>query len=104
MSEEKENPGVLRSFARRIRKATDPEDEGLLASVLETGDKAKTEIVRLLAKEFRAYIEALDIGKDIKHILTNYSLEFKASVHLKELIPKEESSNTASSKDEPKSE
>lgn len=57
----------------------------LLASVLETGDKAKTEAVRMVAREIRSYLEALELHKDLHHLLTNYSLEVKASVHLKPL-------------------
>ena len=92
----------LRGFARKIFRELDEEirDEGdgggseererraavdLLASVLETGDKAKTEAVRMVAREFRSYLEALELHKDLHHLLTNYSLEVKASVHLKPL-------------------
>lgn len=57
----------------------------LVAGVLETGDKAKTEIVRLVAREVRSYLEALELHKDLHHLLTNYSLEVKASIHLKPL-------------------
>ena len=87
---EEEGKSVLRSIARKLRKAGDPEEASLLGSVLETGDKAKTEIIRMLAKEVRAYLEALELHKDLKHILTNYSLEVKASFHLKELIPEDD--------------
>jgi len=59
----------------------------VLGAVLETGDKARMEVVRLLAREFRGYLEAMEVHKDIHHLLTNYSLEIKASVHLS---PKEE--------------
>ena len=96
----------LRGIARRIFReleddeghdATDAPAEGrepppprgeareLLASMLETGDKAKTEIVRLVAREVRSYLDALELHKDLNHLLTNYSLEVKASVHLKPL-------------------
>lgn len=100
----------LKGFARKLFRELDEEireeDEGaqsdagpagrrdererraaldLLASVLETGDKAKTEAVRMVAREFRSYLEALDLHKDLHHLLTNYSLEVKASVHLKPL-------------------
>ncbi len=57
----------------------------LLGAVLETGDKAKTEMVRMLAREVRTYLEALELHKDLHHLLTNYSLEVKASIHLKPL-------------------
>ena len=57
----------------------------LLGALLETGDKAKTEMVRMLAREVRTYLEALELHKDLHHIVTNYSLEVQASVHLKPL-------------------
>ena len=91
--EDSESKGVLRNLARKLRKGVDIEDASILSSVLETGDKAKTEIIRLLAKELRGYLEALEIHKDLKHILTNYSLEIKASINLKELVPEEDSGN-----------
>jgi hypothetical protein len=95
----------LRGIARRIFRELE-DDEGpegaegagagseppprgeareMLASMLETGDKAKAEIVRLVAREVRSYLEALELHKDLHHLLTNYSLEVKASVHLKPL-------------------
>ena len=65
--------GLLRGIARRLRKSGDQDsDESFLNSVLETGDKAKTEVVRLIAKEIRSYLEALELHKDLKHVLTNY--------------------------------
>ena len=39
----------------------------------------------MIAREFRSYLEALELHKDLHHLLTNYSLEVKASVHLKPL-------------------
>ena len=82
-NKEEENKSVLRSIARKLRKTGD--DESIIGSVLETGDKAKTEIVRMIAKEVRSYLEALELHKDLKHIMTNYSLEVNASFSLKEL-------------------
>ena len=57
----------------------------LLGAVLETGDKAKSEMVRMLAREVRTYLEALELHKDLHHLLTNYSLEVNASFNLKPL-------------------
>jgi hypothetical protein len=57
----------------------------VLGSLLETGDKAKGEAYRLIAREVRAYLEALELHKDLHHLITNYSLEVQASVHLKPL-------------------
>lgn len=63
-----------RSEERRTRE--------LLISALATGDKAKTEIVRLIAREVRSYLEALELHKDLHYLLTNYSLEVHASFSL----------------------
>ena len=80
----------LRSWAKRI--IGDGEGERnidareMLGAILETGDKAKTEIVKLVAREVRIYLEALDLHKDLHQLLSNYSLEVKASFHLKPLV------------------
>ena len=91
---EEPNKSVLRSIARKLTKTG--EDESILGSVLETGDKAKTEIVRMIAKEVRGYLEALELHKDLKHILTNYSLEINASFSLKELSKESENQENES--------
>lgn len=57
----------------------------LLGAILETGDKAKTEMVRMTAREVRNYLEALELHKDLHHLITNYSLEVHASINLKPL-------------------
>ena len=95
-SKDEPNKSVLRSIARKLTKTG--EDESILGSVLETGDKAKTEIVRMIAKEVRGYLEALELHKDLKHILTNYSLEINASFSLKELNKGEEAPEEESAK------
>lgn len=94
----------LRDLARRL--LTEGEEHGgedrpreergrmdareMLGAVLETGDKAKTEVVRMVAREVRSYLDALEIGEDIRDLLTNYSLEVHASFHLKPLVAREE--------------
>ena len=93
-NKEEPNKSVLRSIARKLTKTG--EDESILGSVLETGDKAKTEIVRMIAKEVRGYLEALELHKDLKHILTNYSLEINASFSLKELSKEPENPENGS--------
>ncbi|MFT5685984.1 MAG: hypothetical protein ACI8RZ_006939 [Myxococcota bacterium] len=99
-TEERNKPG-LRNFARRIFEGDREEGEGdestpraerpveerrtreLLISALATGDKAKTEIVRLVAREIRSYLEALELHKDLHYLLTHYSLDVQASFSLK---------------------
>jgi hypothetical protein len=73
------------------------EARDLFGSVLETGDKAKTEIVRMVAREVRSYLEALELHKDLHHLLTNYSLEVKASVHLRPLAEVEKATQAGAS-------
>ena len=98
--EKKEAPsqgGRVRGLAKRLFREVDGEGEGrdakeIIGSLLDTGDKAKTEIVRLLAREVRGYLEALDLHNDIHNILSTYSLEVQASFQLK---PKEPPSPAA---------
>ncbi len=63
-------------FARRLidRKEIASDTRDLLGSVLATSDKAKTEAVRLAAKEVRSYLDALALKEDVKALLTSYSL------------------------------
>ena len=78
----------LRDFARRI--LSDDEERTInarevLGAVLDSGDKAKSELVRLVAREVRNYLEELGLHEDIKHLLTNYSLDVNASFSLRPL-------------------
>jgi len=105
-----------RASGRTERERHRGDPWALLGAVLETGDKAKTEMVRMLAREVRTYLEALELHKDLHHLLTNYSLEVSASFHLKpladaapaptaraELKPLPEGGQAPSSDDEPPS-
>jgi hypothetical protein len=93
MSDEEAKEGSragLRGFARRIlREGEDDErridPRELMGAVLDTGDKARTEIVRLVAREVRGYLEALELHKDLQHILTNYSLDIHTNLSLRPL-------------------
>ena len=87
-AKEQKQSGILRKISRKILGDNDisnVEPKEVLHLLLETGDKAKTEIVRLLAREVRSYLEAMDVHNDIKELLSNYSLEVKASFSLKPL-------------------
>ncbi len=76
-------------FARRLMNrgelAEDTKD--LLAAVLNTSDKAKTEAVRLVAREVRGYLKELKLKETLVDLVTSHSLEI--SVHLKPLPPKD---------------
>jgi|GEM_PF-2558119 len=72
--------------------------KGAIGSVLETGDKAKTEIVKMVAREVRGYLEALEIKDELKELLEDYELEVNATFKLKPLIPDAE--DTSEEEDE----
>lgn len=57
----------------------------VLHAVLEGSDKAKSEVVRAVAREVRNYLEEMGLKDDIHNLLTNYSFEVRASVNLRRL-------------------
>ncbi len=84
----------LRDFARRL--LTDDEEKGIsprevLGAVIDGGDKAKTELVRMVAREVRTYLEGLGLHEDVRHLMTNYSLDVSASFRLRPLTEEVES-------------
>ena len=99
----------FRSFAKNmIFGESDPQDKekentsSLFGTVLETGDKAKSEMVKMFGHEVRNYLNALEIGKDVHNLLTNYSLEISASIHLKPLVEKKKDGNSKKTGHHPK--
>ena len=88
----------LRDLARRV--LGDDEDRSInarevLGAVLDSGDKAKSELVRLVAREVRTYLEGLGLHEDVRHLLTNYSLDVHASFSLKPLAGSKEADSAA---------
>ena len=76
----------LRDFARRIlsdegEKGINPRE--LIGAVIDGGDKAKSEVVKMVAREVRTYMEGLGLHEDIRHLMTNYSLDVNASFRLR---------------------
>ena len=106
MSESEETQGRtgFRKFAKKIlsddegNTTVDPKE--MLSSILQLSDKARTETVRLLAKEFRGYLDALEIKDDVHDLLTSYSVEVQASFRLKPVKKKETSNDTSEGSDE----
>jgi len=84
----------IRGVAKRLLDEPVSIDDAkeLLGTVLDGSDRARSEIVRLVGKEVRTYLDGLGIQDDLKHLVENYSLEVKASLHLKPLREKEEQS------------
>jgi hypothetical protein len=92
-SEDERKKGRFRRLGRRILGDLDEgkpirlEAREALGAILEGGDRVKTELVRAIAREVRAYIEEFGLKEDLHSLLTNYSLEFHASFSLKRLSP-----------------
>lgn len=85
---EEEEASRFRRFARRL---LDPKELGedtkdLLATLLSTSDKAKSEAVRMLGREVRNYLQGLQLKDDLLDIATNYRLEVNASFHLEPIV------------------
>ena len=83
----------LRDIAKRL--LSDDEDRigvsprEVIGAVIDGGDKAKSEVVRMVAREVRTYLEGLGLHEDVRHLMTNYSLDVHASFSLKPLAPSE---------------
>jgi hypothetical protein len=77
----------IRGAARRLLEDPPTLDEAkeLLGTVLDGSDRARTELVRMVGREVRTYMEGLGIQDGLKHVAENYSLEVNASLRLKPL-------------------
>lgn len=101
-----ERKGGFRDMARRILSdrdgaQKDPQIREAFISLLETGNQARTELMRFMAREMRGYLTELRVGEGLHHLLTNYSLEVHASFHLKPLADAMKAENSrAERKDE----
>jgi hypothetical protein len=72
-------------FAKRLmdRRELAEDTRELLSAVLNTSDKAKTEAVRLVAREVRGYLKELKLKETFVDLATSHSLE--VSIRLKPL-------------------
>ena len=101
-NEDKNSRKGIRDIAKKILKddgtgesTLDPKE--MLTSLLQLSDKARTETVRLMAKEVRGYLEALEIKEEIHEILTSYSLDVSASFKLRPIAEALEEESESSS-------
>jgi hypothetical protein len=72
---------VLR-LARRLmdtREITTDTKE-IIGSVIGASDRAKTEAVRMAAREVRNYLDELKLKEDMLNLMTSYSLEISISL------------------------
>lgn len=90
----------LGRMARRLmdRKELAEDTRDLVAALLSTSDRAKTEAVKMVAREVRAYLDELKLKEDIVELLSGYSLEM--SIHLKPLSPEVKAANARAARGE----
>jgi hypothetical protein len=85
---EEEEGGRFSRFTRRLMEPGD--GRKVLSAMWETSDRAKTEAVRMVAREVRSYLDALELKEDMLDLVRSHSLEINASLRLKPLPPESE--------------
>lgn len=84
-SEDPAKPGRLYRFGRRLLDRGDDVRE-LASAVIESSDRAKTEMVKMVAREVRTYLDELKLKEDVRDLMTKHSLEMHVSFSLKPLV------------------
>lgn len=82
---------ILQKLAQRIQNPRQLSGDAmeLMGAVIETSDRAKTEAMKLVAREVRNYLEELKLKEGLQALLTGHSLEVKMSLQLKPLASAE---------------
>ena len=76
----------LKNVARRLlEEETTVSAKELIGAFVSTSDKAKTEVVRAVGREVRAYLEGLGTTELLEALVNDYELEVNASFRLKPL-------------------
>ena len=85
--EHRPRTGLRRRLGRLLNQRELAEDtREVLGGMLDISDRAKTEAVRLVAREVRNYLDELRIMDDMKELVTSHSLEVRLSLNLKPLV------------------
>ncbi len=76
----------IRNVARKILEdETTVGAKELIGALLSTSDRAKTEMVRAVGREVRAYLEGLGTTELLDHLVNDYELEVSAKFRLRPL-------------------
>lgn len=77
----------LGRLARRLMNTQELGEDAreVLGAMLETSDRAKSEVVKMAAREVRTYLEALKLKEDLLELVRSHSLELHVSMNLKPL-------------------
>ena len=77
----------LKNVARRLLEdETTVSAKELIGAFVSSSDKAKTELVRAVGREVRAYLEGLGTTDLMETLVNDYELEVSAKFRLKPLI------------------
>lgn len=87
-TDEKPKSSRLYRFGKRLLDRGD-DVRDLASAVLETSDRAKTEMVRMVAREVRNYLDELQLKEGVMDLVRSHSLEVHVSLNLKPLAPEE---------------
>ena len=80
---------ALTQGAEKIReRGEDFSAREVLSGAAQLGARGKEELMTLAAEEVRSYLEKLRVGEELRALLTEHSLEVKASIRLKPLAEK----------------
>lgn len=85
-----EDSARTRLLAKLAQRLQNPRELGgdamaVVGAVLESSDRAKTEMVRMVAREVRHYLQELQLKEDLRDLVTGHSLEVRMSLSLKPL-------------------
>lgn len=78
---------IMSGLAKRLQNPRQLSGDAaeVLGAVLETSDRAKTEMVKMVAREVRSYLQELHLAEAVNKLMTGHSLEVQMSLRLKPL-------------------
>jgi hypothetical protein len=99
--EEGSRARVLR-FAKRLldRRELAEDTKELVSAVISSSDKAKNEVLRLVAREVRSYLKELQLREELAKLVKDYSIE--VSIRFKPIATSDKPSVAPEDQEEPK--
>ena len=70
----------------RIRERGEDLPKDLVMGAAHLGAKGKDELMTLVAQEVRSWLEKLEVDKELRRLMTEHSLEVKASFRLRSIV------------------
>ncbi len=73
--------GAIRERTSEIKRKEIPKE--LVESVAHITARTKDELVGLMAREFKSYLEKLDLGEELRTLAEDYTLDINMSIRLR---------------------